>query len=350
MNGKKITVSAIAKQAGVSPATVSRVFNQRELVSPEKIELVENALKALGYDAPLPGPAPAKEQPVIICSMPNGNNYFYNEIIQGIQTSVNAHGSHLLMNQSPIDHGTIQDFLNLLNRVKAAGVILLNQVSEDLLLRIGQATPLVQCCEYRPGLSLPYVSIDDCKSSQKAAEYIISCGRNKIALLNGPLSFKYARDRERGFLNAIENANLTIPRSWIVSLPEINYDIAYSAVCQLLSRDPKPNAFFAVSDTLAAAVLRAAKRFHYRIPEDIIVVGFDNTEISTICTPTITTVSQPRFQMGFTSCEMLFKRIEHPDEEQLSLLLETELIIRESTNSAPSPSRTDINADINEMQ
>ena len=132
-------------------------------------------------------------------------------------------------------------------------------------------------------------------------------------------------------MDAIEEAHLTIPRNWAVDLPENNYEMAYSAVCQMLNSDPVPNAFFAVSDTLAAAVLKAARKFQFKVPEDIMVVGFDNTSISYMCTPSITTVNQPEFQEGFTACELLIKKIMDPETEVNSILLETELIIRETT-------------------
>lgn len=333
MSGKsKVTVAAIAKEAGVSPATVSRVLNRKnDLVTEKTIQLVENAMKTLGYEIPIEKAAIPRERPVIICNVPTLSNLFYTDVIQGAMSSASSHGCHLLLNQSPLDYGSIQDFFSLIKRVNAAGVILLNQVSADILLQINSIVPLIQCTEYNPEVNLPYVSIDDRKAAQEATEYIIASGHNKIAFINGPSSYKYSRERKQGFLETLEKASLNIPRNWIVELPEINYEMAYSAICQLLNADIKPNAFFTASDTLAAAVLQAAKRYHYHVPKDIIVVGFDNTEISYISTPSITTVNQPKFQEGFTACEMLLKRIHAPETELHSIILGTELIVREST-------------------
>lgn len=132
-------------------------------------------------------------------------------------------------------------------------------------------------------------------------------------------------------MNALAKAQITIPRQWVVQIPEVNYDMAYAAVCRLLNADTHPNAFFTISDVFAAAVIRAAKRFHLHVPRDIIVVGFDNIEFSAMTTPSITTVNQPKFQMGYTACEMLLELMEDPYAEMRSLLLDTELVIREST-------------------
>ena len=145
------------------------------------------------------------------------------------------------------------------------------------------------------------------------------------------MSFKYAVKRQEGFLDTLRKKDISVRPDWIVSLPEVNYQMAYSADCRLLNNEIRPNAFFVISDVFAAAVIRAAKRFDLRIPEDIIVVGFDNLDISIMTCPTITTVNQPSFQLGYSACELLLDSINHPDMFPKSLILDTELIIRESS-------------------
>ena len=120
---------------------------------------------------------------------------------------------------------------NLLRRVDAAGVILLNRVSEEGLNQIRVIAPLVQCCEYNDHADYPYVSIDDARAAELATEYLLSNGGSKIALINGPGNFKYARRRQEGFMNALRNAEVMIPKQWIVQLPEVSYEMAYAAVC-----------------------------------------------------------------------------------------------------------------------
>lgn len=329
---KKITVADIAKKAGVSPATVSRVLNQRtDLVTEKTIRLVEDTLLACNYKLPEKKEDKPQERPVILCNMPSLQNIFYTEVIQGMVSSAGAHGCHLIFNQMPLDYGSLQDFISLIKRVNAVGLIILNKISTEILQKINEIIPIIQCSEYNPDSHIPYVSVLNNKATQEAIRYLISIGRNKIAFINGPISFTYAKEREKGFLTAMENAHLHVPRNWIVHLPDINHEMAYAAACQILNSDVIPNAFFTASDTLAAATLRACRRYHYNVPRDIAVVGFDNTELATLCTPSITSVSQPAFQIGFSACEMLLERIASPSDEPRSLLLETELIIRESS-------------------
>lgn len=326
----KITAVQIAEKANVSPATVSRVLNHRELVKSHTIQKVEAAMKELGFTFSVSETASFKEQPIIVLNIPGMENVFYQEIIRGVQVSAKAHGCYLLIHESPLKRSTLDDFCNLLLRVDAAGTIILNKISEDSLEKIRGIVPLVQCCEYNENANYPYVSIDDCQAAEMATEYLISCGRNKLAMINGPSSFKYAVKRQEGFLQALQNAQISVPKQWVVQLPEINYEMAYAAICRLLNADVKPNAFFTISDVFAAAAIRAAKRFKLRVPEDIMIVGFDNIEFSMMTTPSITTVNQPKLQMGYTACEMLMELIENSHEEIKSILLETELVIRES--------------------
>lgn len=328
---KKITVRQIAAAAGVSPATVSRVINKGSAPVAEKtVRHVIDAMEKLGIEKlPEYNPNPASRH-VIIMNMPDYNP-FYSKVVQGAVASANAHDCHLITSYSPLDRRSCDSFLDLIDCVNAAGVIILNQVNESLLFKINNKVPLIQCCEFNPLAGLPYVSIQDHLAARNATQHLLSKGRNKIAFINGPLTFKYARERLSGFLSAMEDAGLTVPRDWIVNLPEINYEMAYSAITQILSREKKPNAFFTTSDLLAAAVLKAAHAHHYRVPADIMLIGFDNTDYSTTCTPAITTVNQPMFQEGYTACEMLLQRIQNPKEDIRSIYLTSELIIRETT-------------------
>lgn len=328
--GHKITAAQIAEKACVSPATVSRFLNHRDLVKKATMQKIEIAMKELGYSVHLAEPSSCEEQPIIVLNIPGIENVFYQEVIRGAQISAKAHGCYLLIHQSPLKRSTLDDFCSLLARVKASGAIILNKIPEDSLDKIKNIVPLVQCCEYNEDADYPYVSIDDIRAAEMATEYLISCGRNKVAMINGPSGFKYSAKRQEGFLQALTNAGITVPRQWVVQLPEVNYEMAYAAICRLLNEDIKPNAFFTISDVFAAAAIRAAKRFHLNVPEDIMIVGFDNIEFSKMTTPSITTVNQPKLQMGYTACEMILELMENPQEEVKSILLDTELVIRES--------------------
>jgi LacI family repressor for deo operon, udp, cdd, tsx, nupC, and nupG len=163
-------------------------------------------------------------------------------------------------------------------------------------------------------------------------EYLFSMGRQRIAFINGPIRYKYAKQRLQGYLESLDRAGIARNPELIIQLPEVSYSLAVSAVTQLLGANTPPDAFFCVSDIYAAAVIKSCARMGLNVPRDIMVTGFDNIEIASMITPTITTVNQPQYQLGFSACNLLIELLDNPNAGMRKILLGTELIVRESTS------------------
>lgn len=324
------STAEIATLAGVSPATVSRVLNHRELVSDGTAARVEAALRELGVDPSAFAPRAKRHKSTILVNYPINPNPFYEEVIRGIIVSSKAHGLHVLENRSYLTEDTIADFLDVVGSVHASGVITLSQYETPILATIKRRVPLVQCCEFNDAVGTPYVSIDNHAAAKSAVEFLIAAGRTHIALLNGPERYRYARERRRGYLDAMQEAGLEVTDGWVMSVPQIDYTLALTVVSQLLVAGEMPDAVFCASDVLAAAVINAARRYHLHVPENLMVVGFDNIATSTMVRPTVTTVSQPRYQLGYTAAEILCDRIANPGSTAGPIILPTELVVRES--------------------
>jgi LacI family repressor for deo operon, udp, cdd, tsx, nupC, and nupG len=337
-DANKATIIEVAERAGVSVATVSRVFNHKGIVSQETCDRVIEAAEALNYQGNrffrnsfITGNEKHATNDLIIINVPSISNPFYSKIVKGVQAAAVRYHCDTLISQGSIDESNVNTFIAMLQRVNAKGLIALNYLSASVTKTISSSIPVVKCCEYEENDIVSSVGIDDLLSTKSVMDYILSTGRSRIAFINGPLEYKYARQRRQGYFNAMNEAGININPNWVIQLPDISADMAFSSVAKLLSLPNPPDAFFTVSDVFAAAVVRAAQFNHYRIPEDIIVVGFDNIDISSITTPSITTVNQPKFQLGFLSCELLFERIANSRADVQHMLLNTELIIREST-------------------
>jgi LacI family repressor for deo operon, udp, cdd, tsx, nupC, and nupG len=149
-------------------------------------------------------------------------------------------------------------------------------------------------------------------------------------MINGPVKYKYARKRQEGFSEALMQAGITVTPNHIIQLPEFSFDAAVSVSTQLLTMPERPDAIFAASDVFAVATIKAARRLGLHIPEDLGVVGFDNTDLSIMSEPALTTVKQPQFQLGFLACEILIEQIRNIDIAPRQIMLNAELIIRES--------------------
>lgn len=334
MKEKKPTYLELAESSGISVATISRMMNGGKNVSEKAKQKIVQALIKLGYDASEYLPRSALGSDFILFNIPNIANPFYSLVIQGARDAAKRNGYTLLINEDTLSEITIESFLEMIQKAKPAGLIVTNTVSPVILNRLDAIIPVIQCCECNENLDIPFVTVNDSFAARTAVNHLISLGRRKIAFLNGPLSYKYARGRLEGYTQALQEANIPLIPELIVQLEEINYDMALSAAYQLVNSTNRPDAFFASSDVYAAAAIKAAKRVHLSVPGDIAVVGFDNIEISSMCTPSITTINQPRYQMGLLSCDMLSERINDKKIPIRNMYLETELIVRESTTSA----------------
>lgn len=329
MNSSKMSISEIAQRTGMSNATVSRVLNHPELVNQETARLILNTMESMNY---IPRSVKRKEEKkLILINVPEISNPFYSEVINGIIASANNHSYRTLISQDNLsDSDSIENFIALVKSIKSFGVVLCSPLSQKHYSQIGAILPIVQCCEYNSE-NYSYVSIDDFQAAYSAMKHIYSQGKHKIAFVNGSLSFKYARERQHGYEAFLQQFHLPAAESWSINLPKINYDMAFASVCQMLTSGNPPDAIFASSDLFAAAAIKAARLHHMKVPDDLVVVGFDNINISTISDPAITTISQPCFQLGYTAGEMLHEHIVSPKKEQQHVLLNAELIIRESS-------------------
>lgn len=330
MARRRTSTSQVAQRAGVSPATVSRYLNHRELLSEATAAKVEAAIRELGGDPAAHERRASKARLCLLVNCPLGHNPFYEEVVRGIIASARLRGYDVLVDYSYLNDASIVGFQHVMRQTKAAGVITLAQLPVRLIQIIAGVAPVVQCCEYNPNADAPYVSIDDYAAARSAVRFLVDAGRTKVALLNGPEDFRYARERQRGYLDAIREAGLEVSPDWLMQVPGIDYDLAFTMAGMLLVSGEMPDAIFCASDVFAAAVINAARRNHVRVPEDLMVMGFDDLVLCKISRPTITSVSQPRRQLGYTAAELLAGLIANPQASQRSVLMPTELVVRES--------------------
>ena len=220
----------------------------------------------------------------------------------------------------------------MLAMIQARGLILLSPVNRlDVLDELAGALPLVQCAEYNEESALPYVGVDDFAAARNATETLIRRGRRRIALINGPDRYKYARHRYLGYADALRHAGLTVDGALVANVTEMGFDSSLAVARQMLLASERPDAILAASDMYAAAVVKAATSEGIRIPDDLALIGFDNTYISQMSHPSVAAGSLPRFQLGYMACEVLSERIMNPaSDEPRHFLLETELVLRDS--------------------
>ena len=322
----KATIHDVAAAAGVSIATVSRAINNKDNVKPPTYKRIMAAIRDVGYEKY----TIKHTSGLILVLLPDIKNPFYSEVVKGISSAAGRHGYQEIIVRTG-SHPLTFDFVeNLVYTTSAEGVITLDPIESDMLKKMCAKFPMVQCAECHEASHASYVTIDDISASELVVDYIVSKGITRIALLNGPMKYKYSRKRQEGFVKGLKKHNIEVDPYLLAPLPVFSYDAAVSLSTQLLTSPSPPKAIFAVSDVFAVAAVNAAKRLGLKIPEDLGVIGFDNTETSVMCTPPLTTVKQPQYQMGFLASEMLIEQINNPNTVPKHIMLKTELIIRES--------------------
>lgn len=334
---KRITIAQIAESAGVSPATVSRALNHPELVNDKTLGRINASIRNLGYGGPVERYRESLSdcRGLVVVNLPWLDNPFYSEIVHGVRVAARNAGFDMLISWDNITNETARSFCSTLRRCGASGVITTSPLSAEAIQAVEAVVPLVQCSECRTDVDAPYVTIDDRQAASKATGHLVSCGCKRLAIVAGSNEFKYSRDRIQGFLDTAKRSGVSVLPGWILQVPDNSYALAYSALSHLFDSGEVPDGIFAVSDTFGAAVVHAAHTTGIDIPRDLKVIGFDNAELSMMLTPTLTTVNQPRYRMGYSACRILIDLLDGNEAGSHSMVLDTELIIRESTAGGP---------------
>lgn len=330
---KTVSIAKIAKQANVSIATVSRIINKSGRVKPETVQKVMQAISDFGLTPKdfhiLENDS--SRNAILVC-FPDFRNPFYADIIDGIQKAAASRGFRTFYYEASDYKNALNEYEIIMEQNNFAGLLLAHNIpDEEKLSRLRLKYPVVMCSEHCNAPEISFVSIDDIYSSQIAINYLLSTGRTRIALINSMLTNAYARFREKGFLEALSKAGLIPNNDWIIHISNIDFDITVSVISALLKEQDRPDAFYCVSDVYGAAAIKAIQNSNLRVPEDIAVIGFDNIDLAKMVVPSLTTISQPKMQMGHQSCELLLNLIENPSSPTQHILLNTELIVRDST-------------------
>lgn len=328
-----MSIIAIAKRAGVSIATVSRVLNDSAAVKPATRERVNAVIAELGYSPNLLGRnLRTSESRLLLTMVPDFGNPFYAEIVRGIETVARREGYNVLLCDTGASLPTERAYFDMLrNRLTDGAICLDPDTIQRALAEDTGHLCWVACCEFDPEGNVPYVGIDNAGAAFDAVNYLIGRGRRNIALLNSDTRYMYARQRQQGYLDALQAAGLTAPEGGVINAAGLSFDDGRRTVRQLLQSGVKPDAIFAVSDTLAIGAMRELREAGLRVPEDVAVMGFDNVPLSTMVQPELSTVAQPMQQLGETAVTLLLQRIRNPLASVDGILLEHQLVIRGST-------------------
>ena len=328
-----ITIADVAREAGVSVATVSRVLNKNGPVSPAAHEKVALAIAKLNYQPNVWGRRlRRKESKMLLILVPTISNPFYSSIVAGIEDEARRCQFGTMLCIVNGDEVREREFIELLFDGQADGAVMLCVNKDNRHIKeIADKVPIVQCCEFFKDADISHVSIDNFAAAAQVVRYLHSLGHKKIGFVGSVNQFISSEDRRRGYEAELEKLGLPIRKEYMAYADrDYSFQSGISAARQLLDRPDRPTAVFCISDVLAMGAIRAAGGLGIRVPEELSVVGFDDVEYATMMNPMLTTVSQPLYPLGKTSARMLIDQIES-GEGKGKIFLEHKLVIRDST-------------------
>jgi LacI family repressor for deo operon, udp, cdd, tsx, nupC, and nupG len=329
-------MSDVAKLANVSPATVSRVLSNPDLVSKETREKVLNVINQVNYKPHIVARQfRTKETKIILVVVPDITSAFFSKVLRGIEHVAINNGYQVILGDTENDTERESEYINLLLQKQADGMVLLTaRLDKTKLEEISDHFPMVLACEYMDGLNVPTVSIDNISSARKATEHLIRLGHTKIAHITGPINVILSRDRMRGYQQAMMSHDIEIDSAYIQE-GDFTFESGYNQMLKLLAFENPPTAVFAFNDEMAMGAVKAAKDSGLNVPEDLAVVGFDNIKMSSVIEPNLTTINQPKYEIGKKAMELLLKLINGESIKKKKFVMRDELVIRESCGANP---------------
>lgn len=325
------SIQDVAKSAGVSVATVSRVINGNCKVRPETEMAVRQAMEKFRYHPNFSARNLRRmETKTVLVLMSTIVNPFLAKVVKVIEDVGMTHGYHTMICTTYDDAVREEAYMELLRKRFADGAILIGtRLKATELRKLRQQVPMVQCSEFIPNLMIPYVTIDNRRAGYDATRHLLSLGRRRIVHITGDDQASSSQLRLEGYQAALEEMGVPFSPELVVH-GNYGYRNALSQMRELIRRGISFDGVFADSDRMAAGAIHALEEAGRCVPEDAAVVGFDDTDVSYLVKPHITSVFQSGKEMGEAAAEILWKMIEGKDVCE-RIILPHKLMIREST-------------------
>jgi LacI family transcriptional regulator len=338
-NAKRTTLADIAQAAGVSVATVSKVVNGRGDVAPHTRTRVQELLNRHEYLAPVSRHTEAAENPTIEVQFKGGLKAYVAETLEGIIDSAAELGASVVVSKASSAPHRARDLVSAGRRAVIAVTSVYTAAHLDELARSG--LPLVVLDPlHLPDSRVNSVGATNFAGGLAATRHLLSLGHRRVAYLGGPADAVCNQARMHGYRAAMEAEGTPVPDAY-VRPGDFTYDSGLLGAAALLDLEQPPTAVFAGNDEIAVGVVEAARARGLRVPEELSVVGFDDTSVARMASPPLTTVRQPLREMGGTALRIALRLANGGKAESHHIELATELVVRASTapprEGSPAP-------------
>jgi len=316
----------------VSTATVSHVINETRFVSEELRARVYQAMRELNYRPNAIARSLRRRRTQNIgMIVPDISYPFLAEVARGVEDAGFELGYNVILCDSDGDLGREADYIRLLQEKKVDGIVFVaaGESSSHVQTLIEQGRPVVVCDRELPEVEVDTVIADNVRSGYQATEHLISLGHRRIGCIAGPQVLGISSKRVEGYKGALERYGVPLREELIVR-GDFRCRGGYEAMRELLALDAPPTAVFACNDLMAMGAICAASERRLRMPQDIAIIGCDDIALASFTNPSLTTIAQPKHEIGAIAVKMLVERIEDRNKPPTKQTLPTELVIRDS--------------------
>lgn len=334
--GRRATISTmrdVAERAHVSVTTVSHVINGTRPVSEELRQRVLQTMRELGYQPNRLARSLRRGQTHTIgMIIPDATNPFFAEVARGVEDTSFEQGYSVILCNSDGNLDKELLYTNVLVEKQVDGILFVAAgMSTERILELQKRNiPLVLIDRDLPDAAVDSVLTDNAQGGRLATQHLIELGHERIGCVTGPSDLTPSADRVIGYREALRQNNLAVDETCIVK-GDFQSASGYAAGCQLLDLERPPTAVFACNDLMALGVISAALQCGLRVPEDFSVVGFDDVRLAAFANPPLTTIAQPKHEIGVVAVTLLLERMRKPEMEARRQVLDTQLLTRGST-------------------
>ncbi|CAM4493652.1 LacI family transcriptional regulator [Paenibacillus endophyticus] len=329
----KMTIYDVAREAGVSIAAVSQVINGKGKISEQRRQEIVQVMERLNYQPSVIASAlTGKKTFTLGLLVPDISNPFFAEIARAVEDQSHHLGYSLFICSTDNKKERAERYLSLMQQKRVDGMIIGTGIANKSTLASlmkGRAPVVVIAREAK--LAAKTVIIDDYCGGGLAASHLLEQNHVQVGLLSENEEVSSSRERIRGFVSKWNEAGLNIGADRIRICGDELVQDGKSQAGELLRGPNPPTALFCCNDLLAIGALKAAKELGLRIPEDVSIIGFDNTILAELTDPPLTTVAQPTKQMGQLAVDSLIEMLESGEKNDERIVLQPELVIRQST-------------------
>jgi LacI family transcriptional regulator len=332
----RATIADVAAHAGVSISTVSRVLNGRPEVSEAARVAVLEAIRIHGFTSRRSPRGPSAKGRLVAVMLPDVRSEYFAGMLAGVLEALRGLDMHAVFCS---DHADDSETLHerLLGRATNGAILLFPSPAQQAIAELASHEyPFVVVDPRQPMPNgIASVTAANLAGARAVTSHLVELGHQRIAVVTGPRGLSSMDERLLGFRAALASAGALAPEE-LIREGNLSIDTGYAAVQGLLDRPDRPTAIFAFNDRMALGVLQAARERGLRVPHDISIAGFDDTELGQIATPGLTTVRIPLEEMGRIAVTLLTRLMERQPVDSLQMELATTLIVRGSTGPAPA--------------